>query len=320
MKQAVNILMLGGAKRVSMARMLKRAGNRLGMEVNLYSYELSSEVPVAEVATVVKGLRWKDPDLMDHIHSVVEDNRIDILLPFVDPAVEVAIRYAADDASVWTPGGTDADMSALMFNKIEADALFHELGFPLPPNPEYESFDGDIIAKPCFGSASKGIRILSPEEYRRMADSDASREYLFQKYIEHRKEYTVDCYVSQAGDIICAVPRERIAVAGGEVTDTETVRDADIEQASRRILKSLKLRGPVTLQFLRDTDRAADSPAMLMEINPRLGGGAVCAVHAGADIPMYILSDFAGIPLKENVRWRPGTRICRYPQEVVFHK
>ena len=75
MKQAVNILMLGGAKRVSMARMIKRAGTRLGMAVNLFSYELTSEVPIAQVATVVKGLRWNDPYIMDHLHTVVEENR-----------------------------------------------------------------------------------------------------------------------------------------------------------------------------------------------------------------------------------------------------
>lgn len=320
MKQAVNMLMLGGAKRVSMARMIKHAGTRLGMAVNLFSYELTTEVPIAEVATVVNGLRWNDPDVMDHLHTIVEENRIDILLPFVDPAVEIAIRYASADVSVWTPGGTDAEMSALMFNKIEADALFHKLGFPLPSNPRYEPVAGDIIAKPCFGSASKGIRILSKEDYERFAGSNEAESYLFQKYIAQRKEYTVDCYVASDGKVVCAVPRERIAVAGGEVTDTETVHDSEIENASHRILKALQLRGPVTLQFLRDADTSGDGKAMLMEINPRLGGGAVCSVHAGADIPLYLLSDFAGLPLTPDNRWRPGTRICRYPQEVVFYK
>ena len=44
MRQAVNILMLGGAKRVSMARMLKDAGSRMGLDVELFSYELTPEV------------------------------------------------------------------------------------------------------------------------------------------------------------------------------------------------------------------------------------------------------------------------------------
>ena len=81
MRQAVNILMLGGAKRVSMARMLKDAGSRMGLDVVLFSYELTPEVPVAVEASVITGLKWNDPDLMDDLHNVVFENRIDILLP-----------------------------------------------------------------------------------------------------------------------------------------------------------------------------------------------------------------------------------------------
>lgn len=47
MRQAVNILFLGGAKRVSMARMFQASGERLGLDVNIFSYELSPEAPIA---------------------------------------------------------------------------------------------------------------------------------------------------------------------------------------------------------------------------------------------------------------------------------
>ena len=103
MRQVVNILMLGGAKRVSMARMLKDAGSRMGLDVVLFSYELTPEVPVAVEASVITGLKWTDPDLMDDLHNVVSENRIDILLPFVDPAVEVAARFCESTDSCWTP-------------------------------------------------------------------------------------------------------------------------------------------------------------------------------------------------------------------------
>jgi hypothetical protein len=55
-----------------------------------------------------------------------------------------------------------------------------------------------------------------------------------------------------------------------------------------------------------------------MEINPRLGGGAVCSVHAGADLPGYILDEWQGIELPSNVVCQADVKICRYMQEVVF--
>ena len=319
MKQAVNILMLGGARRVSMARHIIKAGARHDLNVNLFSYELTDEVPIAEVATVIKGARWSDNNLMEHLHDTIKDNGIDILLPFVDPSVEVALRYVHNDSSVWTPG-SNINMVAIMFNKIAADETFRKFAIPIPPNPKHETVVGEIIAKPCFGSASKGIRILTADEYYHLAKTDKGNDFLFQKYFDKRKEYTVDCYVDHTGKVVCAIPRIRLDIAGGEVTDTVTVRDIEIEQLSIEILNRLQLTGPITLQFLRELYPSGHlGPAMLMEINPRFGGGAVCAIHAGADIPYFMFGDYLGKPMQPCDIWLEGTRICRYQQEVVFY-
>ena len=59
MKRQANILMLGGAKRVSLARLLIEAGKRMGIEVNIFSSEIIKEVPIACVGTVVEGIVQK---------------------------------------------------------------------------------------------------------------------------------------------------------------------------------------------------------------------------------------------------------------------
>lgn len=320
MRKAVNILFLGGAKRVSMARMFKNAAGRLGLEAGIFSYELTAQVPVAAEATVIKGLRWSDASLMDHLHQVVTDNSIDIIIPFVDPAVEVAARFCASDleAGCFTPCGHNA-MTAMMFDKVAADAVFRDAGFPLPLQPDALPESGTVIAKPRFGSASKGIMTLDMQEYRKMAASPDAENYLFQEYVAGRKEFTVDCYVASDGRFVCAVLRERLEVTGGEVSSTVTVRDPEIETLSRSVLEKLELTGAVTIQFMRDVTGGCDSGRlMLMEINPRLGGGAVCSVHAGAALPEFILRDWMGERLQECTQWRDGVMICRYPQETVF--
>ena len=168
MRQAVNILFLGGAKRVSMARMFQASGERLGLDVNIFSYELSPEAPIAEVATVIPGRRWSDPELMEDLHNAVGENRIDIMVPFVDPAVEVAARYCASDACCSTPG-VDGEMASLLFDKVASDELFRQNGFPCLRMPWQGGVDGKVIAKPRCGSASKGIMVLGHEDFQRMA-------------------------------------------------------------------------------------------------------------------------------------------------------
>jgi len=298
-----------------MGRMFIGAGKRLGLEVNLFSYELHADVPVSEIAGIIVGRRWSDPDILDHLHEVVEENRIDILIPFVDPAVGIAARYCAADPECRTPF-RDVSGADLLFDKVKADSVFRQLGFPVPKNALLDEVAGKIIAKPRRGSASKGLRVLEREEFERMRSEDAAADYLFQEYVDEREEYTVDCYVTDGGHFVCAVPRVRLAVAGGEVTDTVTVSDAGVERLSRHILKELDLRGAVTIQFLKDR---RTGELMLMEINPRLGGGAVCSVHAGACLPEFILSDWMGQRVEECTGWKAGVKICRYPQEVVFY-
>ena len=169
------------------------------------------------------------------------------------------------------------------------------------------------IVKPRFGSASKGIKVFyDMEDFMHLEDLS---DYLVQEYIEKNKEFTVDCYVSMEGEIMVTVPRERLEVMGGEVTRSITIREPLLEKMSREIINKFKLRGPVTLQFLYDVNR---NKYMLMEINPRLGGGVICSIYAGAPITDYILSEALGIPIRPCADWADKTLMARYQKETIF--
>lgn len=314
MRKTINILFLGGAKRVSMARKFKEAGARRGYDVNIFSYELDYDVPIASIATVVKGLRWNDPEVLESLHRVVADHAIDMMIPFVDMLVGVASRYAERYADVFAPVSRP-ELCDIMFDKVLSDALFERHSIARPPLYQRGRPSFPLIAKPRFGSASKGIKVVNNAVDFRSVIARAD-DYLIQKYIPNRREYTVDCYVSATGSCACISPRLRVEVIGGEVSRTVTVDDPALVEASRRAITAIGLRGAVTLQFLRDVD--TDS-LMIMEINPRLGGGAVCSVHAGADLPGMIIDEFLGVE-PSPASPRPGVEIARYFEEVVFNK
>ena len=82
----LNVLFLGGAKRVSLAEHLIKAGKRLNLDVTIFSYELDERVPLASVGTILKGKKWSDADLFSDLHNQINKNDISIVLPFVDPA------------------------------------------------------------------------------------------------------------------------------------------------------------------------------------------------------------------------------------------
>jgi carbamoyl-phosphate synthase large subunit len=316
MTDSIGVLFLGGAKRVSMARKFKAAGARMGCEVRIYSYEMTTEVPIALEGTVIVGKRWRDADLYEHLHEVCAANNISVLVPFVDAAVGVAAEYVQRyPGEAFAPTGT-RDRAELMFDKVAAAAEFERLGLPIPKT--YHAGDPclRLIAKPRHGSASQGIRTINSID--QLDDVLAhSADYLIQERIDNRRELTVDCYVStHSGHITAVVPRVRDEVSGGEVSRTTVLHYPEAEALVRRTLQATGLRGAVTVQLINDLD---DGRLMIMEINPRLGGGAVAAVHAGADLPAMILSEATGRE-PEACTDHADITVARYLDEAVFTK
>lgn len=304
--------MLGGARRVSMAELLKRSGERLGFDIKIVSYELDDQVPIATVGKVVTGMRWSDPEVVDDILRIVIEHEVKIILPFVDGSISVAARCKEKMPDLFVPV-SDPDTAILMFDKILAAKAFEEAEIPIPTTYKIIDAEMPVIAKPRFGSASKGIHVFHDiDDLMHLKDIS---NYLLQEYIEHKKEFTVDCYVSQKGEILVTVPRERLEIMGGEVTRTITTRLPQLEEMSCNIIRKFALRGPVTLQFLYDISR---DRYLLMEVNPRLGGGVICSIYSGAPIPDYILSEALGIPVRPCNDWADKTLMARYQKETIF--
>lgn len=309
----ITVLMLGGARRVSMAELLKDSGRRLGHEVQILSYELYAEVPIAAVGKVITGKKWSDPDVVDDLVRVCKEYDVNIMLPFVDGAIEIASKCAAVLPDLFIPVSS-ADTAAILFDKAKAAKAFQEAGIPIPHTYSALTAEMPAIAKPRFGSASRGIKVFHNMED--LMQLENMSDYLVQEYIQHRTEYTVDCYIDMQGQILCTVPRERLEVMGGEVTRTRTRKISLLQEMSRKVINAFSLRGPVTLQFIYDRDQ---DRYLLMEINPRLGGGVICSMYAGAPIADFILKESMGVPSSPCNDWTDNTLMSRYWKEVIFY-
>ena len=312
-RPTTTVLMLGGAKRVSLAKHLIAAGNAMGRDVRILSSEIIEEVPIACVGTVVPGPRWRDADAVERLSATIKEYGVDIVLPFVDGAIEICSQLKERHKNVFIPV-SDFSVAHAMFDKAAAASLFADKSIAIPATYAPDSCHFPAILKPREGSASKGIVVAHSQ-----ADVDAVAnigDYLIQEYIADREEYTVDCYVSAlSGKVKCTVPRLRISTSGGEVDRTQTHRIPQLIAESEKILNAIAFRGPVTLQFLHDR---TDGRYLLMEINPRLGGGVVCSIGAGANIAAMILQESIGEEAAACSDWRDGALMARYFSEVMF--
>lgn len=306
-------MMLGGGRRVSLAELLKESGRRLSREVAIVGYELIKTTPLAAVGHIVKGLPWSDPEVVDDIVRVALEHEVDIILPLANGAVDIAARCRPLLPEVFIPVG-DPDTAAVMFDKILAAKAFKEAGLPIPRTYTVLNAELPAIAKPRHGHAARGIHVFTNmEDLMHLSDI---KNYLLQAYISNCREYTVDCYVSGAGDTLCVVPRERLTVSGGESTRSRTCRLPQVEEMARKVIDVFSLRGPVNIQFLHDTDR---DRFLLLEVNPRLASGVICSIRAGAPIADYIIRESLGVDIRPCDDWSDGTLMTRYWKEVIFY-
>lgn len=310
MNEQINILFLGGAKRVSLAELFIEAGKKIGKEINIFSYELDQFVPIASIGKIIIGQKWSDPTVSAHLQETIKQHKINIVLPFVDGATIIASRLKQLVPEVFIPV-SDVATCERMFDKVKANEWFEKNNIPVPGHTGLP-----LIAKPRNGSASKGIIILrSKEELNSFHSNFKEEDFLIQNYIT-AQEYTVDAYVSQAGEAIAIVPRKRMEVSSGESTKSITAKDEGIIQLCKIIIGLGGLKGPITLQFLREKET---QKLFIMEINPRFGGGVVTAIRAGADLPMMLLNEYLQKPLTAATDWEENLIMTRAFREFFYH-
>lgn len=301
---------------MSLAEQLIRAGKELGVEVKILSHELADTEPIASVGEIIIGSKYSGKDIDDEIDHVIKSHSIDIVLPFIDPGVEVASRCKERNPDVFAPVSSE-ELAHAMFDKAIAAQWFERAEIPIPRTYTATDIQYPAILKPRTGSASKGIVVVNNADELSRAPL-ALDEYLIQEYIADRDEYTIDCYVgTQDSEVKCAVPRIRLATAGGEVVRTETRRIPALMSMAENVLTILGFCGAVTLQFIHDK---RNGRFLLMEVNPRLGGGVICSILAGADIAKMIIEECEGYNANPCRTWRDGALMTRYFKEVMFFK
>lgn len=306
-EEHINILFLGGAKRVSLAERFMAAGRKLDRAVKIFSYELDEYVPIGSIGKVIIGLKWKDKDIINHLAETIQKENIHIVLPFVDPAIGVCSRLKAVCPNTFIPVSPEESCN-IFFDKRKANDWFIANNFPVPAaNDTYP-----LIAKPAQGSAAKGlIKIEDQAEYEKFLQREDADNYLIQRFIE-ADEYTVDCYIDQKGTVLATVPRRRVEITGGEVMKAITKKDEQLMQLAKDLITKAKLKGPVNVQFLKEKTTGS---IFVMEINPRFGGGVICSIEAGAKMPEWLLREYMGLSNEQVNDWQEDLLMMRTYRE-----
>jgi carbamoyl-phosphate synthase large subunit len=301
----MNLLFLGAGKRLSLLEAFQASAHKNNIELDIFSMESNVYVPIAKLANVFHGPKFHESAFSSALREAVIEYDIDIVIPNMDSAT-VALS-CSPPTGAWHLV-SNSDLCKAMEDKYEAKKWFQYHSLPVPVGQNWPR-----IVKSRLGYGARDQFVVSAEmELQALGKRINLDDYIVEPFI-NGPEYSVDAYVASDGRLLGAYTRQRLAVVNGEVDVSLSKSHPTIDMLSRRILSLPGWLGPVTLQFI-------DGPMgpLLIEINPRFGGGATHAIHGGLDMPTWIFREMMGLPVDPCLKWEDGSLMTRCMRDV-FH-
>lgn len=252
------------------------------------------------------------PDYLEVILSIACKEKIDVILPITTHELNILVS----NKESFEKQSIKVIVSDLECLKIANDkGLLHQFalnnnipvpeGFVVHNKNQWQNSVNElqlkhhlICFKPVLGNGSRGFGIVSKElNDAFLTTKPTSFPLLKEEWILRLPEtfgipllvteflpgieYSVDL-ICKNGEVLICIPRSRDKMIGGISVAGQIVNDEDIISQSKHLVESLKLDGPIGIQWRRDINGIAK----LMEINPRLQGTTSAILLAGVNLPL----------------------------------
>lgn len=314
------MLMTCVGRRVELLRAFRRAGEQLGLDLSIHGADaspLSPAIHCVDTAHTVPSIG--SGRYIETLLTLVKKHRISLLIPLIDTELELLSEARERFADLNCTALISApSVVATCNDKLATYEVLTRAKIDTPKTWPWKEVTArkrhtfPYFLKPRAGSAGVGNFVIRTVEELHTLGSRVS-DAIVQEFVEG-VEHTLDVYTGLDGVPRCVVPRKRIEVRNGEVSKGLTVKDPDIMAVGKRVAEVLgECRGVVTVQCMVTPERRI----RVIEINPRFGGGAPLAIHAGADFPKWILQELTGTRPRINPQgFRHDVAMLRFDESV----
>jgi carbamoyl-phosphate synthase large subunit len=315
-----NILLLSAGRRVELAQAFQAECRIRGLPTRLLATDFRPEFSAAcqIVDLAIRAPRVTDPAYADFLLRTCLQHSVELVVPTIDTELLLLsqLRQQFQSHGIHVIVSDEALVSACRDKRLTA-RFFEEFGIDTPRIHNKDRIEFPCFAKPYDGSSSVGIAFI-PDAASVTDAMLCDEKLLFMEFIDGtHKEFTVDAYYGQSGELRCLVPRERIEVRSGEVSKSVTRKNFVYDRLCRMLSHIPGARGCLTMQFFvnLETKRLVG-----IEINPRFGGGYPLSYSAGANYPGMLIDEYL---LRRKVAkyddWESDLMMLRYDAKVLVH-
>lgn len=315
----INILFSSVGRRVELVNSFREAKNELNIEGNLIGVDMDYLAPALKfVDRGYKVPRIDNPEFIPKIIEICKKESITLIIPTLDTEL---LLYAKNKDLIERESNakvmvSDEKIVSIMRNKIETYKFLKENGFNAPKlinNNEIETktHKFPLFIKPLDGSSSiNNFKINNYEELKFFANYVPNP--IIQEFLDG-EEYCVDVFSDFDGNVITVVPKIRLAHRGGEITKAKVVKDVEIIEVAKKLVKLLKPMGEINFDCIRTHDGIN-----IIEINGRFAGGAPISFKAGANSPKNLYKILLGEQLEYNEEFKDGFISLRFDTAIFI--
>jgi carbamoyl-phosphate synthase large subunit len=297
--------------------LVKYFKDAIGDSGEIWGADNSSYAPAFEYCDRVILLpKVRETGYADKLLSLCKKNKINMIVPLIDPELEVlalrsdefrnngvmvvvsppkTIEMAFDKYLTWIhakKAGIDVPETVTTIEEALALIASGNLSWP-------------VIVKPRKGSASFCVNNCGNENALRSAFENCPGPVI-QQFIPG-EEYGYDIFCDSDFKPISVLCKQKLAMRAGETDKAVSINDKKFLDLGVKIAKAFPMFGPADV----DVKIGKNGP-MLLEINPRFGGGYPCSHLCGAEFPAKLIAVCKGQKLSPD--------IGNYPAGVYMFK
>jgi carbamoyl-phosphate synthase large subunit len=257
-----------------------------------------------------------DAGYAESLFDLCKKNRIDLVVPLIDPELEVLSKISDKFKNsgimvVVSPART----IEIAFDKYLTYLHAKQAGIDVPETVTTieealnlvtaGKISWPLMVKPRKGSASMYVYTCGNEEELRLAFKNCPGPVI-QQFLSG-DEYGYDIFCDSDFKPVSVLCKRKIAMRAGETDKAVSVNDKKLIDLGLKIAQAFPMFGPVDVDVKMDGNMP-----MLLEVNPRFGGGYPCSHLCGADFPAKLIAMCKGLKISPD--------IGNYPADVFMFK
>lgn len=314
-------MILSAGRRVELIKRFKRAAKELGIESKIIGVDVTDLAPALYFCDDKELIpRIDDERYIDSLLDVCKKYDVKLMVPTID----TELTKISENVNRFKELGvmvniSNPDVISICRNKISTSKWLEKNNIDAPrlitdDDLNNGNYEFPLFIKPLDGSSS--INAFRVNDQKALG---FFKDYVPNPIIQEMvlgEEYTIDVFCDFNSNPITIVPRKRLAVRAGEVLKGVIDKDRDIINAAKGLVLKLRPFGHITIQCIKSND----GKIIILEINPRFGGGAPMSIDAGADSPKNLFRLLLGEKLEYNEDYTNGLYFARFDDAIMVDK